>query len=156
MIFRSLDISSSNDVAALTICLLQEIIERTGTNHFTADVPATEKLCHQLMESGHYHVMAALEGDQIVAFATLCESFALYAEGAFGIVQELYVLPNHRSAKVGEKLLDAVAEHAKTQGWKRLELCTPPVPEFDRTVSFYQNNRFEISGGYKMKRLIPE
>lgn len=35
-----------------------------------------------------------------------------------------------------------------------LELCTPHVLEFDRTVAFYESNGFEITGGYKMKRTI--
>gem|GEM_PF-2146775 len=34
---------------------------------------------------------------------------------------------------------------------QRLERCTPPLPEFERSVAFYQANGFEITGGYKMK-----
>jgi GNAT superfamily N-acetyltransferase len=55
---------------------------------------------------------------------------------------------------VGKSLIQEIVEFAKQQKWKRLELCTPPVPEFDRTVEFYQSNGFEITGGYKMKYAI--
>ena len=34
---------------------------------------------------------------------------------------------------------------------ERLEVTTPPLPEFERTLSFYETNNFEISGGRKLK-----
>lgn len=51
-------------------------------------------------------------------------------------------------------LLKKVAEHAQSLGWKRLELCTPPLPEFARTVNFYAENGFEATGGRKMKLVL--
>ena len=90
----------------------------------------------------------------MIGFATLCESYALYTEGAFGILQEFYVLPEYRNLNVGKRLFDHIKIFAKEQQWKRMELCTPPVPEFDRTVNFYQDNEFERTGGYKMKHVI--
>lgn len=81
----------------------------------------------------------------------MCESYALYAEGAFGILQEFYVQPQYRSQAVGQGLVDQIKKFAKTKSWTRIELCTPPVPEFERTVDFYMENGFERTGGYKMK-----
>nr|WP_281423915.1 GNAT family N-acetyltransferase [Oceanobacter mangrovi] len=111
-------------------------------------------MCENYLDSGAYQVMAALDGDRVAGFAAITESCSLYAEGRFGIVQELYVLPEYRSQAVGKSLLEAVVALGRQQGWRRLELCTPPVPEFERTVSFYQANGFEITGGYKMKYMI--
>ncbi len=98
--------------------------------------------------------MAAFDDNEIIAFAAMCESHSLYAEGAFGIIQEFYVLPEYRSQDIGKELIKESIEFAKTKEWKRLELCTPPLPEFDRTVDFYKANGFEITGGYKMKHVI--
>ncbi|WP_458576334.1 GNAT family N-acetyltransferase [Aliamphritea spongicola] len=64
---------------------------------------------------------------------------------------EFYVLPEYRNKKTGEALLQKAKHYAKTQAWKRLELCTPPVQEFQNTVDFYLNQDFEVTGGYKMK-----
>jgi len=142
------------DVAKLAVCLTNEIIERTGVKHFDVDIPLAEKLCDKFMDQGQYIVIGAIEKDRIVGFGALCESHSLYAEGTFGIVQEFYVLPEYRSKSIGRDLLSKIIEFGKSKQWVRLELCTPPVPEFDRTVSFYKENGFEITGGYKMKYVI--
>ena len=36
-----------------------------------------------------------------------------------------------------------------------LEVRTLPLPEFDRTLAFYQRAGFSISGGRKLKRELP-
>ena len=154
MEYKVLDKSDSSDVARLAVCLTNEIIERTGIKHFDVDIPLAESLCDKFMSQGQYTVVGAVEGENIVGFGALCESHSLYAEGSFGIVQEFYVSPEFRSQSIGSGLLGAIVEVAKSKHWVRLELCTPPVPEFDRTVSFYRENGFEITGGYKMKYVI--
>lgn len=141
-------------VAAMVKALTDEIIERTRARHFNVDLPQTTARCRDFMETGKYAVYLAVgEAGRNVGFAALCESHALYAGGTFGIVQEFYVVPDLRSMGVGRQLLDAAAAHAQNSGWKRLELCTPPLPEFDRTLDFYEKNGFEVTGGRKMKRL---
>ncbi len=134
--------------------LTNEIIERTGTKHFDVDIPLAESLCRKFLEQGQYTVIAAISDDEIVGFGALCESHSLYAEGTFGIIQEFYVLPEWRSRFVGKELLSHIFQFALDRGWKRLELCTPPLPEFNNTVSFYKDNGFEVTGGYKMKRVL--
>jgi len=63
-------------------------------------------------------------------------------------------MPEYRSKEVGKLLIQEIVEFAKEKEWKRLELCTPPVPEFDRTVDFYKSNGFEITSGYKVKYTV--
>ena len=151
MQYKIVDEDKSNEVAKLAVCLTSEIIERTGIKHFDVDVSLAEKLCKQFLEQGKYSIVAAFDNDHIVGFGALCESHSLYAEGTFGIIQEFYVLPEYRSKSIGKELLESIIGYAKSKLWVRLELCTPPIPEFDRTVSFYKENGFEITGGYKMK-----
>jgi GNAT superfamily N-acetyltransferase len=152
--YRIIDESQAEEIAKLAVCLTNEIIERTGIKHFDVDVPLAIELCDKYVSNGIYHVMAAFDEDKIVGFGAMCESHSLYAEGAFGIIQEFYVIPNYRSKEVGKLLIKKIVGFAKGKGWKRLELCTPPIPEFDRTVDFYKSNGFEITGGYKMKCAI--
>lgn len=151
MKYQIIDESKSAEVAKLAVCLTNEIIERTGIKHFDVDIPLAIELCKNYVSSGTYQVMAAFDEDLIVGFGAICESHSLYAEGKFGIIQEFYVMPEYRSREVGSYLLKEIVKFAKEKGWKRLELCTPPIPEFNRTVAFYQSNGFEITGGYKMK-----
>jgi len=144
----------SSRIAQLAVCLTQEIIERTGIKHFDVDVDHATSLCERYIENGQYHVLAARQGNTVIGFGALCESHSLYAEGSFAILQEFYILPEYRSQNVGKLLIDALVVYAKQKNWKRLELCTPPVPEFERTVSFYKDNGFDITGGFKMKRIL--
>ena len=113
-----------------------------------------KRFAANVIQQGHYTVLAATDQGRIVGFGALCESHALYAEGSFGILQEFYVLPEYRSQYVGRTLLEHIVEFAKSQKWVRLELCTPPIPAFDQTVAFYKDNGFEITGGYKMRYLV--
>ncbi len=154
MKYKVIDKYKSKEIAKLAVCLTNEIIERTGIKHFDVDVLLAINLCENYVSNGLYHVMAAFDEDKIIGFGAICESHSLYAEGSFGIIQEFYVMPEYRSREVGKSLIQEIVEFAKQQKWKRLELCTPPVPEFDRTVEFYQSNGFEITGGYKMKYAI--
>lgn len=154
MEYKIIDASKAKEVAQLAVCLTDEIIARTGIKHFDVDLSLAVALCENYVSNGFYHVVAAFDEDKVVGFGALCESRSLYAEGVFGIIQEFFVLPEYRSGKVGKALLNKMVTFAKSQAWKRLELCTPPLPEFDRTVAFYQQNGFEITGGYKMKFVI--
>ncbi len=149
-----IDGSEAEEIAKLAVCLTNEIIERTGVRHFNVDQALAIDLCKRYVESGQYSVLAARESNIIVGFGALCESRSLYAEGTFGIVQEFYVRPEYRSREVGKMLIEEIVNFARLRSWKRLELCTPPTPEFDRTVTFYKSNGFQITGGYKMKREI--
>lgn len=152
--YKIINKSQSEEIAKLAVCLTNEIIERTGIKHFDVDVPLAIKLCEDYVSNGLYHVIAAFDENIIIGFGAICESHSLYAEGSFGIIQEFYVMPEYRSKEVGKSLIQEIVSFAKEQKWKRLELCTPPVPEFDRTVDFYKSNGFEITGGYKMKYAI--
>lgn len=154
MDFLSIGYERAAEIAELALALTREICERSGATHFDIDPASTHRLCQQLLADGRYTVVAALEADQVVGFASLAESISLYADGGIGIVQEFYVLPAWRSHAVGAGIIEQLVEIAAARGWRRLELCTPPVPAFDRTVAFYQANGFEVTGGYKMKRLV--
>ena len=121
---------------------------------FELEMAKNISLCEHYVSNGLYHVMAASDGDEVVGFASMCESHSLYAEGSFCIIQEFYVMPDYRSKKVGASLMEAVKQYSQAHNWKRIELCTPPVPEFERSVDFYEANGFEKTGGYKMKSII--
>jgi len=154
MQYRVVDKSHAPEIARLAVCLTNEIVAQTGVTHFDVDVTRTASLCEQYIEGGLYHVVAAFESEKMIGFGAICESCALYAQGSFGIVQELYVIPEYRSKEVGKSLVEVMLRFARQRGWVRLELCTPPVPEFQRTVDFYLANGFEVTGGYKMKYVL--
>lgn len=154
VIYQWIEQDQAHDIAQLAVCLTEEIIERTKIKHFDVDIVQAEKLCRDFLEQDKYYVIAAFVDGKVIGFGALSESYALYAEGAFGVLQEFYVLPKYRSLHIGKALVQQIKVFASNRGWKRIELCTPPLPEFDRTVDFYQENGFERTGGYKMRWLV--
>jgi GNAT superfamily N-acetyltransferase len=71
-----------------------------------------------------------------------------------GIIQEFYVLARLRSGGLGAQMLDRIGELARRRSRFALELCTPPLPEFDRTLAFYERHDFQPVGGRKMRRAV--
>ena len=138
-------------VAGLTLELTDEIIQRTGAPLFDMQPAETLERCERYLREGLYHTVSAFEGGRMIGIASLCQSHALYALGSFGIVQEFYVQPAYRSRGIGKRLLTRAVEFARARGWRRLELCTPPLPDFQPALEFYQREGFVITGGRKMK-----
>jgi len=152
-------LATSQDCHELSIMtgeLLQEIMDRINIKVFKFNKDETEQRARDLISANKYFVFVALRDNEYVGFVSIYESYALYAEGAYGTIPELYVRATHRSLRTGEMLLKAVKEFANTKGWERLEVTTPPLPEFDRTLSFYEKNGFEISGGRKLKKEVQD
>ena len=135
--------------------LLDEIMRIIGQQAFNADLAQLTARCQDFLARGIYTVfIATAKHNEPVGFIALYESHALYAEGAFGTIPELYVRPAYRSHGVGDQLLHTAMEYGMHKGWKRLEVTTPPLPEFDRTFRFYETHGFDVAGGKKMKVLL--
>lgn len=141
----------AGEVAAMVGELLTEIMDSAGVKAFRFDPEQTRVRLEDALARGTYTVFVALAGTRIVGFATVFESFALYAEGAFGTIPEFYVRPEYRSGGVGRRLLERVGDYGRARGWKRLEVTTPPLPAFERTFAFYQREGFSVAGGRKLK-----
>ncbi len=132
--------------------LLSEIMDAINEKAFNYEQSQTEERAKNLIEKENYWVLIAKDyaSGKTIGFVSIYESYALYSEGAYGTIPELYVRPEWRSNDVGSELLISVSKFASTRGWHRLEVTTPPLPEFDRTLNFYQINGFKISGGRKL------
>ncbi|QDT04594.1 putative N-acetyltransferase YjaB [Rubripirellula lacrimiformis] len=143
--------NDANDIAGLVDRLLREIMEAIGINAFNSNAVAmTEQLMRSIPDQDHFILIAETE-DKAIGFAALSPAFSLYAGGYFGLVTELFVAPGHRSAGVGKQLIEHCLTLAASKNWSQLEVTTPPLPQFDRTLKFYQSNGFAITGGRKLK-----
>ncbi len=76
----------------------------------------------------------------------LNECTAIYANGFFGEITELYVLPEFRSQGTALQLLKAAQAFGQDREWTRLEVGAPPLPDWQRTVDFYLRSGFETVG----------
>lgn len=138
-------------VAALTREICAVLNDETQFNH---DVTLTEALCRKWIEEGIYIVLLVhVDGETVpVGMAAIAQTHALYAEGVIGVIQECYVVPAYRNRAVGSALLNAALALGAQKGWVCMELCTPPLPEFNRSLEFYQKHGFKPVGGRKMRR----
>jgi GNAT superfamily N-acetyltransferase len=145
--------ADSDTIAGMVVELLKEIMAQTGDRHFDADRPAIAFRCAQFIAGGIYTVLLArlAAGGSPLGCITLTEVHALYAGGAFGVIAELYVRPGFRSEGIGKALIMAAKDHGRERGWTRLEVTTPPLPQFERALQFYEAHGFEVTGGRKLK-----
>ena len=152
--FTQANVNDAEIIGQLVIDLTNEICERTNDKHFDIELETTIARCKELLSNGHYFAILVWSDKQPVAVATFNETYALYAGGKIGVIQEFYVVPEHRSAGIGKQLIDAVHAYGNNNSWSCIELCTPPLPEFERTLSFYQTNGLAPVGGRKMRQSI--
>jgi len=145
----------SHEVAVMVGELLSEIINAIGVQAFNFDLEETTNRLKDFLHREKYFVFVARKSDgNAVGFVALYESYALYAEGSFGTIPELYVRPEFRSSRVGLSLVSQAKSFGASRGWKRLEVTTPPMPQFDKTLAFYEREGFAIAGGRKLKVVL--
>jgi GNAT superfamily N-acetyltransferase len=138
-------------IAAMIGELLHEIMTAVKGKVFSFHHDDTQARAQAWMSEGSYLVLLARIGEEAVGFLALSQSYALYTGGIYGTIPEFYVRPSHRSRGIGTALIAEAKTMGQARGWRRLEVMTPPLPQFDRTLAFYRRHGFTISGGRKLK-----
>lgn len=153
---RSATLAETDAVARLVGELLGEIMDVIGAPAFNFDLAQSQQRAKTLLERGVSFPLLAYAPGQTQPVAVLClyEGHALYAEGDFGIIAELYVQPDFRNLGLGSRLIAEARAFGLQRGWRRLEVTTPPLPEFEQTLKFYEREGFTITGGRKLKTLL--
>ena len=139
--------ATAEDAAAVAVMvgeLLAEIMHTVGVPFFDFNLHDTITRLSDFIARDKYIVYLARDGEGHPAgFISLVESVALYAGGTIGTIPELYIRVSYRSAGIGMALVASARSCAVARGWKRLEVTTPPLPAFDRTLLFYEREGFE-------------
>jgi GNAT superfamily N-acetyltransferase len=114
-----------------------------------------QQLREQLAGRGplHWAFLARDADGAAVGFMTLAESFAIFARGRYGIINELWVHPDARAQGVGAALLLHCKAFGRARGWRRIDVTAPPGPEWDRSFDFYRKHGFTPTGR-KLKTLL--
>lgn len=152
--FRKATVHDVQVIGALVVALTNEISELTNAKHFSINLDDTIQRCRELITDGHYTVIIGEFEKKGIAIATLTETYALYVGGKIGVIQEFYITPEFRASGVGSMLIEQVKFYGQRQNWSSIELCTPPLPEFERTLNFYQKNGLIPVGGRKMRQAL--
>jgi GNAT superfamily N-acetyltransferase len=90
------------------------------------------------------------EEKEPIGVMMISESAAIYADGMFGVITELYVVPERRSARVAKLLIDAAASLGHARSWRRIEVGAPRQPAWERSLKFYLRTGF-IEVGPRLK-----
>ncbi len=139
-----LSIADANTVFSFVLRLLNELGEESDD----LGKLDREKVLRAWREAGdRFHVLAANDdAGEIVGLLTLNEAFAIYANGKYGVIDEMYVVPHLRSSRVGKMLMDAVKELAMERRWTRIEVTAPESDRWVRTRRFYEREGFTFTG----------
>lgn len=117
-------------------------------------IPSKEQfddMLSQLHKQDTFHEAFCLQqANETLAFFTLAESFAIFANGKYGIINELWVNSKVRSKGIGKQALQEIIKIGTERGWTRIDVSAPVSKKWDRTFSFYKNNGF-IYTGRKLK-----
>ena len=149
-------IADAETVALLVGELLNEIMDAMGRKEFAFNqADACQRAENFLRRKVCFAFIArSLTGNDALGLIVVYASHALYAEGDFGTISEFYVRPTFRSQGIGQALLESARHFGRAEAWKRIEVTTPPLPLFQRTLEFYEKQGFAVTGGLKLKSLL--
>ena len=144
---RQLDLRQSDDFDCLRVHIGLLYAELFGEGLVPSEA-CFDALAEQIRDRGpaHWAFLGTAPDQKPIAFATLAESFAVFAEGAYGIINELWVHRDHRSRGVGARVLEHCRQFGLHRGWRRIDVSAPAMAKWDRTFAFYQNHGFELTG----------
>jgi ribosomal protein S18 acetylase RimI-like enzyme len=139
------------------LALIEELLAELGSEGQEFAQIDREKLHTDIevgLDSGRFLAFLARdESGTAVGVLTLSESFALYAGGTYGTIDEMYVKPEYRCRGVGGQLVDAAVAVARERRWFRLDVTGPGDPRARRAVRFYEAMGFQFTGP-KMRLLV--
>lgn len=134
---RRADTSDAPVVVRLVDALL---VELSGSPSRYEERLAT---AHRLLsEREHIFGFLAIEEQHPVGVIMISESASIYAGGPFGVITELYVIPERRSAGAAKLLVEATVALGRERSWSRVEVGAPRQPTWERSLRFYLRNGF--------------
>ncbi len=106
------------------------------------------------LRSGRFLALLARdESGSPLGVLTLSVTFAVYAGGEYGVIDEMYVRPGARCQGVGHRLVEEALGIARDRRWFRLDVTAPEGARHRRAVAFYEGLGFEYTGP-KLRMLV--
>lgn len=141
--------AGEND-ADLVAIMVHRLLHEVGAWHDAPDEERIHDVCRQLLEEdSRFMALLAFDGERRpVGVMTLAEAVAIYAQGRFGIIMELYVVPDARSAGIGDRLIQEARAIGQSRSWSMVEVNTPDGETWARTRSFYERQGFHHVGPF--------
>jgi GNAT superfamily N-acetyltransferase len=142
--------------SAEVLDLVSRLLAELGEEGEEAGVLDRRSLVKAWESQGERHLaFVARHGQAIVGVMTVSESFAIYANGRYGVINEMFVLPEYRSRGVGALLIEAAKALGQRRGWRRIDVTAPESRRWERTRRFYERQGFRYTGP-KLKYLLSQ
>lgn len=142
---------------ATVLALVEELLAELGDEGQEFSGIDRDKLQADIgrsLDSGRFLALLAKdESGAPVGVLTLSESFALYAGGEYGVIDEMYVKPGYRGRGIGEALVAEAVAVGRERHWFRLDVTGPADDRDGRVARFYERLRFEFTGS-KLRLLV--
>lgn len=149
LVVRRADIDDAPAVARLVDALL---IELSGSpSRYDARLATATQLLADRDRS--FGFLAVEQSNKPVGVIMISENAAIYAGGAFGVITELYVVPEKRSSGVAKQLISASATVGRERSWSRIEVGAPRQPTWARSLNFYLRYGF-VEVGPRLQLLL--
>lgn len=114
----------------------------------------SETFLKSILESGKTEFYFIDSDDvQKLGFFTLTNSQAIYAGGQYGSLDEMYIIPQYRSMKIGLTIIEEIKRIGKEKNWKRIDVTAPTDSNEKGAVNFYIKAGF-LHTGPKLKIII--
>ena len=143
--------SAGPEDADLVCDFVYRLICELNSAKVDANLADYEKAFLELISSENNKIFIATDKEKAVGIITVVQSIAVYVPGSFGVINELYVLPEYRSCGVGRQLVSEVIEFGKQKRWGRIEVGAPNRAAWQRTVDFYLREGF-VEIGPRLKK----
>lgn len=138
----------------LVVRLVQKLLLELGDEAKDVGEMRTASILEQWsQEASRVSVLLVTHDSQCIGLMTLYESFAIYANGRYGIIGEMYVDPEFRNQGIGRRLLQKAKEHAREHGWTRIDVTAPEGENGHRARKFYEAAGFTFAGP-KLKLMV--
>lgn len=129
----------------ILVALLRNLYEELGEEKESLEF-LTTILVEEILQSGNTEIWLAYHGTTVAGILTLTETQAIYAGGRYGVIDEMYVVPEYRSGGIGKQLIQKVHEIAKQKHWTRVDVTGPTEARWERTLKFYTQEGFVFTG----------
>ena len=146
MIIRA---AGPEDAPAVAECIAALLRELSGMPDYPV-APGAEAVCRRIAEgetAGAVFIAEAEAGGEPIGCMTLSVQEAVRYGGPYVEIQELWVLPEQRSHKIGAALVEAAERFCRERGVSALEVGLP-VPQlfvdYGRTETFYRGHGFNL------------
>lgn len=125
---RQVSVGDATTVTEMVGALLAEL----GAVH-ARPAPGEQLVADLLAMEERVSGFLAFSEECPVGVIMLSESAALFARGTYGIITELYVMPDQRSSGVATRLIEAAVSQGIRKGWGQLEVGAPNQPMWSRS-----------------------